>query len=167
MASSLGGITIDQIGMVVKDLDAAVERFWRTSGIGPWHMYRNSAPPLKCIYRGNPASYQVRLAMAKAGSVYLELIEYIEGDTIHRDFINSGRSGLEHIGIFVQNLDQALKPYQDQGIRVLQQVDGLGVNGDGRYAYLDTESTLGTILELIQSSSQPLPPERIYPPITE
>lgn len=166
MASSLGGITIDQVGMVVKDLDAAVELFWRTSGIGPWFVYRNCAPPLKCMYHGNSATYQVRLAMAKAGPVYLELIEYIEGDTIHRDFINSGRSGLEHLGIFVQNLEQALKPYQDQGIQVLQQVDGLGVYGDGRYAYLDTEPILGTILELIQSSSQPLPPERVYPPIT-
>ena len=29
------------------------------------------------------------------------------------------------------------------------------MTGDGCYAYLDTESILGTILELIQSSSQP------------
>ncbi|MGE5124131.1 MAG: VOC family protein [Acidobacteriaceae bacterium] len=164
MPSILGGVKIDQVGMVVKDLDHAMESFWRTSGIGPWQVFRNSAPPLRCLYHGQPASYTVRLAMAKAGQVYLELIEYLDGDTVHRDFINSGRSGVEHLGIFVPNLDQALMQYQDVGIQVLQQVDGLGVKGDGRYAYLDTEPVLGTILELIQSSSQPAPPERIYPP---
>ena len=95
----------------------------------------------------------------------MELIEYISGETIHRDFIESGRVGVEHVGIYVPDLDEALRPYQDLGIGILQQADGLGLKGDGCYAYLDTEPVLGTILELIQSSSQPLPPERIYPVI--
>jgi hypothetical protein len=68
------------------------------------------------------------------------------------------------VGIYVADLEQALKPYLDQGIGILQRADGMGVKGDGRYAYMDTEPTLGTILELIQSSSQIIPPERIYPP---
>ena len=95
----------------------------------------------------------------------MELIEYVSGDTIHRDFIASGREGVEHVGIFIPDLDEALQPYLEMGIGILQQAEGLGVKGDGRYAYLDTEPILGTILELIQSSSQPVPPERIYPMI--
>ena len=93
----------------------------------------------------------------------LELIEYISGDTIHRDFLASGRQGVEHMGIYVPNLEQALQPYLAMGIGIMQQAEGLGVKGDGSYAYLDTESIFGTILELIQSSSQAMPPERIYP----
>ncbi len=101
--------------------------------------------------------------MARSGSVQVELIEYIEGDTIHRDFLASGREGLEHVGVFVANLDEELDRYRNMGIGILQQVEGLGLKGDGRYAYLDTEPILGTILELIQRSSQPRPPELIYP----
>ena len=121
------------------------------------------APPLRCIYHGQPANYKIKLATAMTGSVQMELIEYISGDTIHRDFLASERKGIEHVGIFVPDLEEALQPYLSRGVGILQRADGLGVKGDGRYAYLDTEIILGTILELIQSSSQPMPPERIYP----
>jgi hypothetical protein len=165
MAYFLGQIAVSQIGIVVKDLDAVVESYWRTAGIGPWSIYTTGAPPLHCIYHGNPASYQIRLATAKSGSVQMELIEYLSGDTIHRDFLVSGREGIEHVGIFVPDLEEALRPYLEKGVGILQRADGMGMKGDGRYAYLDTESILGTIVELIQSSSEPTPPERIFPMI--
>jgi catechol-2,3-dioxygenase len=163
MASMAGRNEIGQIGIVVKNLEAAMKRYWHTAGIGPWQVFTTGAPPLQCIYHDHPANYKVRLATARSGTVQMELIEYISGETIHRDFLASGKEGIEHLGIYVADLEQALQPYQDMGIGILQQADGLGMKGDGRYAYLDTESVLGTILELIQSSSQPMPPEKIYP----
>jgi len=165
MTSMLGQIKVDQIGLVVKDLDLALESYCRITGIGPWNVYTTGAPPLSCVYHGHPARYKIRLATARSGPLQMELIEYVSGDTIHRDFIASGREGVEHVGIFIPDLDEALQPYLEMGIGILQQAEGLGVKGDGRYAYLDTEPILGTILELIQSSSQPVPPERIYPMI--
>lgn len=167
MPSVPGQIKVEQIGMVVKDLDRAMEHFWRITGIGPWNVYTTGAPPLHCIYHGRPASYKIRLATARSGPLHMELIEYISGDTIHRDFITSRGEGVEHVGIFVSDLDEALRPYLDMGIGILQQAEGMGVKGDGRYAYLDTGPILGTILELIQSSSQPMPPERVYPMIDQ
>jgi hypothetical protein len=41
---------------------------------------------------------------------------------------------------------------------------GFGLDGDGHYAYLDTEESLGTTLELIQRPKGRVEPERIYPP---
>jgi catechol 2,3-dioxygenase-like lactoylglutathione lyase family enzyme len=163
MASVVDRVTIGQIGLVVKDLESAMESFWWTAGIGPWSIFSASAPPLSCIYHGHPANYKVRMATAMSGPVVMELIEYISGDTIHRDFLATGRQGVEHVGIYVADLEEALQPYLDRGIGILQRADGMGVSGDGRYAYLDTEASMGTILELIQSSSKPVPPERIYP----
>ena len=163
MVSVLGQGAIGQIALVVKDIDVAMESYWRTAGIGPWKIYTTGAPPLNCVYHGQPANYKIKLATAISGSVQMELIEYISGDTIHRDFLASERKGVEHVGIFVPDLEAAIRPYKNRGVGILQQADGLGVKGDGKYAYLDTELILGTILELIQSSSEPLPPERIYP----
>lgn len=163
MASVVDRASIGQIGLVVKDLESAMESYWRTAGIGPWSIFMASAPPLSCIYHGHPANYKVRMATAMSGPVVMELIEYISGDTIHRDFLATGRQGVEHVGIYVADLEEALQPYLDRGIGILQRADGMGVSGDGRYAYLDTEASMGTILELIQSSSKPVPPERIYP----
>lgn len=164
MTSVLGKFTVNQVSSVVKDLEAAMDNYWHTAGIGPWNVYTNSAPPLRCFYHGHPSNYKVRVAIARSGEVQMELIEYLEGESIHRDFINSGRTGLEHVGTFVADLDQALEPYQAMGIAILQQGAGLGLSGDGRYAYLDTEPILGTILELIQSATQASLPEQIYAP---
>jgi methylmalonyl-CoA/ethylmalonyl-CoA epimerase len=165
LPSMLGQVPISQIGLVVPNLELAMRQYHQVLGLAPWKVYSNNAPPLKCLYHGRPASYRVRVGMARSGQVQVELIEYIEGDTIHRDFIASGRKGLEHVGMLVPDLDQALHPFKKMDIAILQQVDGLGVDGDGRYAYLDTEPIFGTVLELIQSPSQPRPPEKIYPMI--
>jgi hypothetical protein len=165
MTSVLGRYAIGQVSSVVRNLEAAMDGYIQTAGIGPWNIYTNSAPPLRCLYHGHPANYKVRVAIARSDQVQMELIEYLEGDSIHRDFLASGREGIEHVGIFVPNLEEALKPYQDMGIGILQQGAGLGLSGDGCYAYLDTEKMIGTILELIQSPSQAALPERIYPMI--
>lgn len=165
MDSVLGRTDIGQIGIVVKNLDVAMESYWRIAGIGPWKIFTTGAPPLNCLYHGQPANYKIRLATARSGALQMELIEYISGDTIHRDFLASGRVGIEHVGIYVPDLEQALQPYQARNIGILQRADGMGMTGDGRYAYLDTELILGTVLELIQSSSQSSAPERIYPAI--
>ncbi len=154
---------ISQVGMVVKDLQAVMEAFYRADGIAPWRIVTTGAPPLTCLYHGRLAEYQIKLATAQSGPMQLELIQYVSGDTIHRDFLEAGRTGLEHVGIFVPDLEKALQPYLDRGIGLLQTGKGMGVQGDGCYAYLDTEPIFGTILELIQSASQPVPPERVYP----
>lgn len=166
MLSALGRVAIGQIGMVVRDLELAMDNYWSTAGIGPWKVYSTGAPPLRCMYRGRPAQYKVRLAITNCGPVQIELIQYVSGDTIHRDFLASGRQGIEHLGTFVPDLGEALRSYQANGIAILQRADGLGVSGDGCYAYLDTERILGTVLELIQRSSEPQPPDRIYPAIS-
>lgn len=154
---------IGQIGMVVRDLDAAMEGFWRTAGVGPWKVYTNSAPPLKCFYRGRPVAYRARVALAQSGPMVVELIQLLEGEGVHREFLESGREGVEHLGIYVPDLEAALKPFLERGVKLLQSAEGLGVKGDGSYAFLDTESTLGTLLELIQTPSERVAPERVFP----
>jgi hypothetical protein len=141
-----------------------MEHYWHTLGIGPWRVSTNSSPPLRNItYHGRPATYRVRLAVNRSESMVLELIEYLEGDSIHRDFLETHGEGVEHVGIYVPSLDEPPARLQRQGIAVLQSAEGLGASGDGRYVYLDTRSTLGTILELIQAPTQRFPPESTYP----
>lgn len=155
---------VGQLGIVVRDIQASMEHYWRVLGIGPWKVYTNGPPPLRNVtYHGRPASYRVRVALAQADSMVYELIQYLEGDSIHRDFLASDGEGIEHVGIYVPNLDDALAGLRNQGLSVLQSADGLGAIGDGRYAYLDTRAILGTVLELIQAPSQRVAPERTYP----
>jgi catechol 2,3-dioxygenase-like lactoylglutathione lyase family enzyme len=162
--SHMGLSRVGQVGIVVRDIKASMEHYWRLLGIGPWKVYTNGPPPLRNVtYHGRPASYRVRVALAHTESVVVELIEYLEGDSIHRDFLATHGEGMEHVGVYVSNLDEPLARLRSQGVTVLQSADGLGAIGDGRYAYLDTRSSLGTILELIQAPSQRIAPELTYP----
>src|SRR5450756_624399 len=92
--------SIGQVGIVVRDLEASMERYRSTLGIGNWQVKINSAPPLRCLYRGRPASYRAKVAIARVGHLNLELIQYLEGDSIHRDFLESRGEGIEHLGIY-------------------------------------------------------------------
>lgn len=154
---------IDQVCVIVEDLQAAMKRYWETMGIGPWKVRTSAAPPLRSWYHGRPHSYAARLAMAQAGSVTMELLQPLEGESIYRDFLMERGETVHHFGIYVPNLDEALAPYLEMGIPILQRADGTGLKGDGRFAYLDTETLLGTVLEVIQAPSDRAAPEMVYP----
>jgi len=67
--------------------------------------------------------------------------------------------GLHHLGYFVENIETAITEMQAQGYEVVQAGRGLGVDGDGAYAYFDTVDALGCMLEVIE------PPHRLPDPI--
>ena len=164
LTPDLGLGRVGQLGIVVRDIKASMEHYWGVLGIGPWKVYTNGPPPLRNVtYYGRPASYRVRVALAQTEYVVVELIQYLEGDSIHRDFLATCGEGVEHLGIYVPDLDPPMARLRSQGLTVLQSADGLGSSGDGRYVYLDTRSTLGTVLELIQAPSKRAEPEFVYP----
>lgn len=154
-----------QIGILVKDLDRAVELYHKVFGIGPWHFYTYGKPLVKTMtYYGQPADYHMRLALASCGPTRIELIQPGDGDTIYADFVREHGYGLQHIGVLVDDMQSALQQAKAAGIRMIQDGAGFGGAGDGHYAYLDTQEEYGMTIELIQRPSQRAVPEKIYPP---
>ena len=89
---------IYQIGIVVKDIQRAVERYWKTLGVGPWRIYRIEPPTLGEVFvRGKPVVISIRAAFAQSGPVQLELIEPLEGPSIYREFLAEKGEGLHHV----------------------------------------------------------------------
>ena len=52
---------------------------------------------------------------------------------------------------------------ESKGFALLQSGRGMGTEGDGGYAYFDTEHAFGHILEAIQMPREMPDPERPYP----
>ena len=154
---------ITQVGFLVRDLQAAMEWYWKSLGIGPWRVYTNSAPPMQYSYRGRPSTYKAKVALAKSGPLVIELIQLLEGESVHQEFLDSGREGIEHLGIYVSNLTESLAPLEGKGLSVLQSGHGSGASRDGGYAFLDTESSAGVFVELIQAPSERGTPDQVYP----
>jgi catechol 2,3-dioxygenase-like lactoylglutathione lyase family enzyme len=155
---------VAQIAFVVKDLDATVEAYWRHFGIGPWHFYTYGAPLVRRMTRrGVPADYKMRVALSYFGPMRIELIEQLEGDTVYAEFIRDHGYGIHHLGVLVDDMDSALAQAEQAGFRMTMDGAGFGPDDDGHYAYLDTESLLGTTLELIARPRRRAEPEKVYP----
>jgi hypothetical protein len=154
--------SIDQVAVVVRDIDAAMRRYIDDFGIGPWDVY-TYGPHLmpRMTYRGQEQPYTMILALAHVGPTVYELIQPVEGPDIYHEFLENRGEGLHHLGYYVSDIDDAIAEMAAQGIALLQSGHGFGVDGDGAYAYFDTEAQLGCIVEAIELPRELTPPERV------
>jgi hypothetical protein len=156
---------VAQVALVVQDLDKTVENYWNYFGIGPWHFYTYGKPLVKKMsYRGEPVEYKMRVALSWIGSLRIELIEMLEGPTVYADFVKEHGHGVHHFGVLVESMQEAIAQAQEAGLTMTQDGAGFGKDGDGHYAYLNTEEIIGTTIELIERPKGRLEPEKIYPP---
>jgi len=126
---------VDQIGIVVKDIDATMKFYEKMFGI-------ESSPTVE--FKLDFA--KLRVGMLLLGELQMELIQVLEGESIHSKFLEKRGEGLHHLGFFVKDVEKELARLEKHGIKVLERGEAFGV----KFVYLDTEMTLGVILELIQ-----------------
>jgi methylmalonyl-CoA/ethylmalonyl-CoA epimerase len=159
---------IAQVAILVENLEKAVENYWKLFGIGNWHFYTYGQPLVKRMtYHGQPCEYKMRVALSYLGPLRIELIEMLEGDTIYADFVREHGYGVHHCGVLVDNMDEAIAQAEAAGLAMTQDGAGFGRDGDGHYAYLDTEDKIGFTIELIERPKGRIQPEKIYPPPEE
>lgn len=152
---------ITQIGIVVKNLQKAMENYWKTLGIGPWKIFTFKPPAFKePMIRGEKVDYTMKIAVSQIGAMQIELIEPLEGPSIYKEFISQRGEGLHHIQSRPRDLNETLESFKELGIEILMS----GKYGEGAFYYMDTEPILGIIYEIVNRGGTKIPPEAIYPP---
>jgi methylmalonyl-CoA/ethylmalonyl-CoA epimerase len=139
-----------QIGIVVENIDETVKYYTKMFGFGPYEI--KNVDYSNANYYGQPAGYRGKRAFFHLGNIEIELVELIDGKTIHEDFLKEHGEGLHHIGFQVESLGESVNNAEQAGFQVTQgfaRPDGSG------FAYLDSDRTGGVIFELIQP-----PPEK-------
>ncbi len=156
---------ITQVAWVVEDLDKSVEMHHRLFGTGPWHYYRYGRELLSMMRRnGKDTEYAMSTAVANAGTTRLELIQPIQGDTVYSEFVGkNGYGKVHHFGLAVENMQESLEIARRAGFTVTMEGSGYGLDGDGHFAYLDTEKVFGIILELMERPKRRRTPWKIFP----
>lgn len=155
---------IAQVAIIVENLEKAVENYWKLFGVGNWHFYTYGNPLVKRMsYHGEPADHKMRVALSHLGPMRVELIEIAEGETVYADFVREHGYGVHHFGVLVDNMEEALAEAEAAGLIMTQDGVGFGRDGDGHYAYLDTEDKIGVTIELIERPKGRMPPEKVYP----
>lgn len=157
-------LSIGQLGYVVENVDRIVAEYYKQFGIADWKFYTYGAPLLKFMnYKGKPIQYKARIGLSYFGSTRIEIIQPLEGHTIYTDFIEKHGYGLQHLGIYVKDIRKEIDNAAACGIGVVMEGGGFGLDGDGHFAYLDTEDRFGITYELIQRPLRRHEPEYVFP----
>jgi catechol 2,3-dioxygenase-like lactoylglutathione lyase family enzyme len=106
----------------------------------------------------------MRVALSQLGPTRIELIELVGGDTVYADFVQEHGYGVHHFGVLVDDMNEAIAQAEAAGLAMTQDGAGFGRDGDGHYAYLNTEDKIGVTIELIERPKGRMTPEKIYPP---
>ena len=136
--------SINQVGIVVKDLNQTLDVYEKLFQVGPFRVFEPEYTDR--MYRGKPEDFKMRIALASWGSIDLELIQPLRGKTIYDEFLATRGEGLHHLGCEIQGLSERIEGFQTLGVQVLQSGNRQGVS----WAYMDTEPLAGIIIELIE-----------------
>lgn len=143
---NLGNLKINQLGYVYKDIKKKAKILEEKLGLPKFAYLENK--PTKYNYRGKETTVQTMIGFSRSLNVQVELIQLINGECIFKEFIDSGREGLHHFGIFVDDVDTIVKEYTDRGYSIVHEGITAGVQ---KVAYIDTYEDFGVYIEFQQT----------------
>jgi hypothetical protein len=114
------------------------------------------------IYRDQHSQFSVRIAMNGA-SPQIELLQPLEGPSIYHEWLDRHGECLHHLAVYVESLDDAIESMTRAGYGPIQLGRGMGADGDGGFAYFDTERDFDLVLEAIEVPVRRREPELVIP----
>ena len=133
-----------QVGVVVRDVEKTVERL-TALGIGPFQEMVLS-PEREEWFRDKRMYADFKIFGAMIGDVQIELIQPIEGDSPHREFLETKGEGIQHIACAVPDVQKEVDKLTKEGVEVLLRAK---FPGRGGVAYCDLGAS-NIIVELIE-----------------
>jgi 4-hydroxyphenylpyruvate dioxygenase-like putative hemolysin len=130
----------DQICIVVKDIDQAVEYYSSIFGWGPF--YIAELPTRSGTFQGKSSQYKLKLAFAQIGAIEIELIQVLEGETAHSKFLDEKGEGVHHMRFLVDDLNGILSELAKEGIQPIWRRDNM--------VLLNSDRIGGIMFELVQ-----------------
>ncbi len=155
---------ITQVGIVVRDLDAALHEYADRLGVGPWRVYTYAPPRLtETKLRGVPVAYSMKLALAWTRDMMWELIQPLDGPSIYWEFLRDHGEGIHHVMVDYgeRSLAEVTAEFAARGWAPIMEGNYLG----SRFVYYGTEGSLTTTIEVRHSAPgwQRPEPDRWYP----
>jgi len=138
---------VTQVGIVVRDIEASVERYSRVFGVEkPPIIISDGYDKAKTTFVGDPTSARAKLAFFKMGQVEIELMEPIGGPSSWQQFLEEKGEGVHHIAFVTKDTKKLVNFLGQQGIEEVQH----GYFEGGMYTFMDSAPELGVMLELLE-----------------
>jgi methylmalonyl-CoA/ethylmalonyl-CoA epimerase len=144
------GLRVDQIGIVVADLEAAMDGYVATFGTA---FYVFEVDETMARFSGSSATFRTRFALGQAGGTSIELIQPRAGTTIHSTFLERHGPGLHHLGSYTLSLGASAAQLDRRGYARL--MDG-AIPGLAEFAYYQAPDLCAIVEPLQLSPRMPL-----------
>ncbi|NBC88062.1 MAG: hypothetical protein GVX90_00935 [Alphaproteobacteria bacterium] len=138
---------VRQLAYYVPDIDQAAREHSRIFGSGPFFTFPH-VPLVSSVHRGVERAFDHSSAYGQWGDLMVEFVAlHSDAPSAISDVFpkGSGRYGLHHAAIWVEDLDAAITEYEARGIPLAQySVTAFGT----AFAFLDATASLGHMIEL-------------------
>jgi methylmalonyl-CoA/ethylmalonyl-CoA epimerase len=125
---------IAHLGIVVKNLDAALELF-------------TGALPLDLVHTED---YQgMKIGFIPVGDSSIELLQDVSGSSSIKKFLDNNGEGIHHIAFEVDDIEQAVAELKEKGVRLIDEKPRPGAHGM-HVAFMHPKATHGILMELVQ-----------------
>jgi hypothetical protein len=129
----LGLPPADQVGFVVKNLEESMKMYGPL--FGPFRTMDGSVEGANL--RGESKDVKLKLAFGKTGDLEIELIEWVEGESPHSEYIQAGKEGMHHIRFRVDDCDECIDKAESVGFkRIWYKILG----EDIKFAYMERDN---------------------------
>lgn len=105
-----------QLGIVVKDFEAALQFWIEKMKVGPFVTFEESLGDRQFFHREQRSDVQMKVALAYRGETQIELIQQLNAaPSTYTEFLDAGKEGLHHLGFFPEDMAEAVKAVESQG----------------------------------------------------
>ncbi|MHB1406765.1 MAG: methylmalonyl-CoA epimerase [Desulfitobacteriaceae bacterium] len=132
-------LNLDHVGIAVKDLHQSIQLY---ESLG-----------LQATHRETVAAQKVNTVTLPIGDTKIELLEPTTEESAIAKFLRSRGEGVHHLAIQVDNLEEKLSELKILGIRLIDETPRIGIGGT-RVAFIHPQSTLGTLIELVERKTK-------------
>jgi hypothetical protein len=138
-----------QWGIVVPDIETAMQKWGTLLGIGPFMHIEEIAPhEHQASYYGKPTDVRITVAFSYFGATQIELIQQLNtAPSPYRDFLAEGNSGIQHIGLWSHDYEASYSRLTGQGWHPVYTAAMRGVPHLTTYL-VDGDGAGGPMLEL-------------------
>lgn len=131
---------IMQIALIVKDIEKVAANYAKVFNM-PMPKIENVPPvsEVPVFYRGERTDSRAKICCFQMGNIILELTEPDDSPSGWKEFYDRHGQGVHHIGIQVENREEALAALAELGV----EVNHVGYYPTGSYTFMDSMEQFG------------------------
>ena len=149
MENLLGSDVVVQVGILVRDIEKTGEAYAKFLGMErPNWFWTGTREEARTEFRGEPSDARAKLMFFPVGGqLVIELIEPDKNASTWREDLDKNGEGVHHIALNIKGMKETVARLEANGCPLIQKGEYQG----GRYAYIDTNAQLKTLIELLEN----------------